>query len=110
MGNLDRLELFKQFSKEEPENPFNWYALALEYCKTDTLKAAELFDKLLTGFEAYLPTYYTAAHFFTDLEEVDKAKLIYEKGITLAQNQQDTKALQELKNAYQNFLFEYDFD
>ena len=110
MGNLDRLELFKQFSKEEPENPFNWYALALEYSKSDTKKAAELFEMLLTDFEAYLPTYYTAAHFFTDLEEISKAKLIYEKGIELAQNQQEIKALQELKNAYQNFCFEYDFD
>lgn len=110
MGNLDRLELLKQFTREEPENPFNWYALAIEYLDLDQSKAEVNFDKLLNSFEYYLPTYYTAAHFFTQKEEIQKAKTIYEKGIKLASDTNEIKTLKELKNAYQNFLFEYDFD
>ncbi|WP_296700971.1 tetratricopeptide repeat protein [Algoriphagus sp.] len=110
MGNLGRLELLKQFTIEEPENPFNWYALAIEYLDLDPLKAEVNFDKLLDNFEYYLPTYYTAAHFFTQKENIQKAKIIYEKGIKLANETNEIKTLNELKNAYQNFLFEYDFD
>ncbi len=110
MGNLDRLELLKVFAKEEPEDPFNWYALAVEYLAIDRDKAELYFDKLLNSFEYYLPTYYTAAHFFTQKEEFQKTKIIYEKGIKLAGDTNEFKAQNELKNAYQNFLFEHDFD
>ncbi|MBN3519012.1 tetratricopeptide repeat protein [Algoriphagus lutimaris] len=110
MGNLDRLEILKEYAKEEPENPFNWYALAIEYLSVDPNEAEKYFIKLLSSFEAYLPTYYTAASFFSEREELEKAKETFEKGITLAQEKQEIKTLQELKNAYQNFLFENDLD
>ena len=110
MGNLDRMELLKGFTKEEPENPFNWYALALEYIEVDASKASTLFDLLLNDFSSYLPTYYTAAQFFAENNELEKAKKTFENGLILAENQQELKALKELKNAYQNFLFENDFD
>ena len=32
---MDRLGQLKQFVAEEPDDPFNAYALALEYLKTD---------------------------------------------------------------------------
>lgn len=110
MGNLGRLELLKQFINEEPENPFNWYALAMEYLSIDSEKSEMLFDKLLKSFDAYLPTYYTAAMFYSERGDLEKAKETFERGITLAQKTKEQKALMELKNAYQNFLFENDLD
>ncbi|EAZ82727.1 hypothetical protein [Algoriphagus machipongonensis] len=110
MANLTRWELLKQFTKDEPENPFNWYALALEFREEKPQEAKEIFEMLLKDFKSYLPTYYTAASFFSEIEEIEEAKKIYENGIELASSQQNQKALQELKNAYQNFLFENDFD
>ncbi|MDI1321195.1 MAG: tetratricopeptide repeat protein [Algoriphagus sp.] len=110
MGNLDRLQLLLQFTKEEPENPFNWYALALEYSNSDQAKTAEIFDNLLKSHPEYLPTYYTSAQFFSEQIDLEKAKEIFEKGILLAGKLKEEKALKELKNAYQNFLFENDFD
>jgi len=110
MGNLDRIEFLKQFTREEPENPFNWYALAIEYLDLDPLQCEVYFNKLLDTFDHYLPTYYTAAHFFTQKGDIQKAKIIYEKGIKLASHLNEIKTLNELRNAYQNFLFEYDFD
>lgn len=110
MANLDRLELLKEFAKEEPENPFNWYALAIEYLSIEPNESEKYFNKLLNSFEAYLPTYYTAATFFSEREEQERARETFEKGITLAQQYQDLKALSELKNAFQNFLFENDLD
>ena len=44
MRNLERIELLKGYCKEEPENPFNYYALALESRESDKTAAADLFD------------------------------------------------------------------
>ena len=110
MANLDRTQLLRQFTEEEPGNPFNWYALALEYKETDPDSAKSLFDKLLTEHPDYLPTYYTAAQFFAESEELDLADRIFQEGIALAKNQNEQKAVRELQNAYQNFLFENDMD
>ncbi|UZD23591.1 tetratricopeptide repeat protein [Algoriphagus halophytocola] len=110
MANLDRTQLLRQFTEEEPENPFNWYALALEYKESEAGLAKSLFNKLLTEHAEYLPTYFTAAHFFAELEEIELADQIFQKGIALAKSQNELKTLQELQNAYQNFLFENDMD
>lgn len=110
MANLDRLKLLRDFIKEEPENPFNYYALALELREKDPKDAATLFDYLLTNHPDYLPVHFPAAHFFAELEDIPKAKEIFEKGIALAELQNEDKTLKELKNAFQNFLFENDLD
>ncbi len=110
MANLDRIEQIKQFTKEEPENPFNWYALALEYREIDPETAESLFNKLLESHKGYLPTYFPAAHFFAEKGLIPKAKAIFLTGIALATENQESKAEKELKNAYQNFCFENDLD
>ena len=106
MGNLKRIQVLLEFLADEPDNPFNLYALALEYQHVEPEKAALYFDKLLVEHKAYLPTYYHAAPFFGQLGEIDKAKDIYEAGIALATQKRDQKTLAELKNAYLNFQFE----
>ncbi|NVJ85522.1 MAG: tetratricopeptide repeat protein [Algoriphagus sp.] len=110
MSNLGRLKLLEQFAQEEPKEPFNWYALALETQESQPEKASGYFEKLLADFSDYLPTYYPAAHFFSALNDLEKAKNIFEKGIELARSQSERKTLQELQNAYQNFIFENDLD
>lgn len=106
MSNLYRIQQLLGFLEEEPDNPFNLYALALEYQSEDPEQAAFYFDKLLEEHKDYLPTYYHAAAFYAEQEETELAKAIYEKGIALAREAGDAHALKELENAYQNFLFE----
>jgi Tfp pilus assembly protein PilF len=110
MGNLDRLQLLRDFIKEEPENPFNFYALALELREKDHEEASELFDYVLVNHPDYLPVYFPSAHYFAELNALQKARETFEKGIHLAQSKNEEKALKELKNAFQNFLFENDLD
>ena len=102
---MERIELLKSWIADEPNDPFNYYALALEHQKLASSETTLCFEVLLDKFPEYLPTYYTAAKYF---EEVDatKTRQIYEAGIALALQQNNTKALNELKVAYQNFLFE----
>jgi len=110
MGNLDRIKLIEQFTKEEPENPFNWYALALEHLEIDPDQAESLFNKLLESHPDYLPTYFPAAHFFAEIDQIQKAQKVFLKGIEVASTEKNEKTLKELKNAYLNFCFENDIE
>jgi tetratricopeptide (TPR) repeat protein len=103
--NSPRLEQLQKFLEEDPADPFNWYALALEYQKSDLDRALALYEKLLQDFEGYIPTYYHAAHLYQQLGEVEKAIKVFEKGITEAQKQNDLKAAKELQSALNELLF-----
>jgi tetratricopeptide (TPR) repeat protein len=104
--NSNRLILLHEFYDEDPSDPFNVYALALEYLNIDDDKARFYFDQLLTKHPNYLPTYYHAAAFFVATEQIDRAEFVYQTGMKLAQHQQNIKTLQELQRAYQMFLDE----
>ncbi|GMQ27413.1 tetratricopeptide repeat protein [Algoriphagus confluentis] len=106
MSNLARIEALRNFILEEPENPFNYYALALELQQIDPKETQDLLMFLLTNYEDYLPMYFPGAHFFWENGDLNSAKDFFEKGISLAKSQNNLKAQQELNNAYQNFLFE----
>ena len=110
MRNLERIKLLKDYCAEEPQNPFNYYALALEYRESEKSEAAHLFDFVMINFPNYLPVYFPAAQFFFENEELQKAKKLFEVGIKLAHALQDEKTKKELSNAYQNFLFETDLE
>lgn len=101
-----RLALLQQFYAEDPTDPFNLYGLALEFQKTDRTKSDKLFTKLLTEFAEYVPSYYHAAKLKAELKQYDAALKIYQKGIVVAREQNERKALQELQSAYNELLFE----
>ena len=110
MGNLERLQILRDFITEEPENPFNYYALALELRENDPEEAAKFFDHVLEKHPDYLAAYFPSAHFFAELDELEKARRLFESGIELAEKSKEEKALKELRNAFQNFLFDSDLD
>ncbi|NBB19009.1 tetratricopeptide repeat protein [Runella sp. CRIBMP] len=105
--NNNRLAFLLQFFEEDSKDPFNAYALAMEYQQTDVTKAAEYFQLLLEQHPDYLPTYYHAAALFAELEQLDVAEQLYQKGMQLALSQQNTKTYQELQRAYRGFQDEY---
>lgn len=101
---MNRLEQLHQFLQEDPDDPFNLYALALEYQKTDTQKAKELFDTLLQKHEAYVPAYYHAGNLYCELNLERAALQIFEKGIAEARKQNDLKAMRELQSVYNELI------
>jgi tetratricopeptide (TPR) repeat protein len=104
--NKTRLEQLQKFLEDEPTDPFNIYALALEYQKLDSSKALNLFKQLVTEHESYLPTYYHLGKLHEELGERQQALEILTKGIIQARNQKDLKALRELQAAYNEIEFE----
>jgi Tfp pilus assembly protein PilF len=103
---MTRLDQLLQLFQEDKNDPFIVYGIALEYVKTDSIKANEWFTTLLNNFPDYLPTYYHAAHFFVENNDPSKAIETFQKGIMLAQKQGDLKTLAELKNALLNLELE----
>lgn len=104
--NSPRIDQLKRFLEEDPNDPFNWYALALEYVKTDPQEAVRLFTKLLTEYKSYIPTYYQAGQLYLALDDPDTAADIWRTGIAEARAQQDHKAAGELQTVLDELLFE----
>ena len=102
----DRIKTLERFYEEDPSDPFNAYALALEYLKHDPAKSRMLFEKLVDIHEGYLPTYYHAAKFFQECGEREKAIHLFEIGIALAGKLGDRKTQRDLRSAYDELMFE----
>lgn len=105
---MTRIEQLKQFIAEDPNDPFLQYGLALEYLHDQPRLALDAFEKLLTRFPTYLPTYYPAAHLFIELGNPQQGEKIFLTGIKLASEQGDQKTKGELTQAYQQWLYERD--
>ncbi|GAB3275330.1 hypothetical protein GCM10027347_48650 [Larkinella harenae] len=101
--NENRIELLRQYIEEQPDDPFNVYALAMEYRDEKPEQALQYLEKLLEQHPAYLPSYYHAAAIYAELERGEKAEEVYQRGIELARLQNNEKAVQELSRAYQAF-------
>jgi Tfp pilus assembly protein PilF len=104
----ERIFFLQTAIKEEPEDPFYHHALAMEYLNTDVLEAEKIWTFVLQTFPTYLASYYQAANLYFNLGKFDLAKTTFEKGIEIAENQGNTKAIKELKGSFQNFKDETD--
>ena len=102
--NKARIEQLLTFYKEDPDDPFNIYCLGTEYKEYDPAKAMVYYSKLLKEHPEYLATYYHAAELLIERDEIDGAEKIIDRGIELAQAQNNPLALRELRNLLNNLL------
>lgn len=98
--STSRLDQLRQFLADDPADPFNTYALALECLKSDKQEAESLLMSLLENHPRYLPAYYQAASMLAATGRIPQALRIAEKGIALAQTVGDQKARRELQAQY----------
>lgn len=105
--NPDRLEQLLEFYKEDPNDPFNIYALAMEYKTSAPEKALEYYKMLVANHPDYVATYYHLGHLYEEMGLTDKAKTTYEKGMEIAGICHDNLALRELKSAYDELMMDF---
>ena len=96
---MTRLQQLQQFLSEDPTDPFNRYALAIEYQKTDVQKSIELFRQLITENPKYIPTYYHFGKLLQENGDLKTAQEVFEIGINYALELNELKALRELRAA-----------
>jgi tetratricopeptide (TPR) repeat protein len=95
---MDRKEFIKKEINLDPEDPFNYYLLAIECQKEGAIEEAfGLYTKLLTDFPDYIASYYTYANALLEEEQENKAEEIIKQGIEMAEKKGDAKSLKELK-------------
>ncbi|MFM7078233.1 MAG: tetratricopeptide repeat protein [Bacteroidota bacterium] len=98
--STNRIVLLEGFIADDPTDPFNYYALALEFIKSGQNQNAQVqFQFLIDNHPDYLPTFY---HFGKLLEEqghIHRALEVYQAGILLARKQQNKKTESELQGA-----------
>ena len=105
--NHSRLNQLLEFYKEDPNDPFNIYALATEYKSIDPEKALTYFELLIENHPDYVATYYHLAHLYLELEKDEEAKITFENGIEKATINNENLILRELKSAYDEFMMDY---
>ncbi len=96
----ERIFFLKNAILENPEDPFYRHALAMEYLEKDAQAAEKLLSDILDKFPTYLPSYYMAANLYFNIGKIKDAEKTFEKGIALAIEQQNEKAIRELKGSY----------
>ncbi|TAF67300.1 MAG: tetratricopeptide repeat protein [Cytophagales bacterium] len=104
-----RIKILWDYYEQNPNDPFNLYALALEYLKLEQKTEAILFlERLLTEHPTYVPTYYQLGKIYEqNSEDQKKAVEVYEQGILHCKTQGNLKTEQELRNALDELMFDY---
>lgn len=100
--NSQRIEMLKKMVLEDPQDPFYPYAMALEYIHTNRPEALSLLISVMQSHPDYLPPYYQAGLLSIESGKEEEGKAILEKGIAVAQKQNDRKTLNELRSLLDN--------
>jgi uncharacterized protein HemY len=103
---MTRLEQLLEYARQQPDDPFNLYAVAIEYLKLDSSKAMEFFETLAKDHPSYVPTYYTFGKLLQQEKDFSRARETFTTGMAKAGEAKDLKALGELKNALSELEFE----
>ncbi len=97
---MDRLAQLELLLKEDPNDPFLHYGIALEYAaRGDKNEAITRIEKLLAENPDYLGAYYQLGQLYEQTQQNEKALATYRTGAALAQKTGNKKTLGELNEA-----------
>ena len=97
---MSRIDQLLELLKQEPDDQFLNYALALEYAKAnEKSKAVLIIENILHQDENYLTGYYQLGQLLEQTGNSDKAKAVYSKGVEIAHKQKNNKTMGELNTA-----------
>lgn len=99
----DQQSKIKQLARQIKHNPgdsFSKFALALEFRKEGEFKKARiLFEDILSSDPEYVGVYYHLGKLYEALDRLDDAQTLYQKGIPIANEQDEQRTEKELKEA-----------
>ncbi len=97
---MNRKELLLELFRDNPDDPFTRYALALEYRKENLPgKAREVLESLRRDMPDYLALYYQLGKLIEEAGDLEGALAVYREGHALATKQRDLKTRSELEEA-----------
>ncbi len=102
---MDRISKLVEYLHSSPNDSFLQHALALEYIKAgNDAEARDLFENILERNPDYVGSYYHLAKLLERADEIDLAKIWYEKGLAAAKAAGDTHSFNELQMAWEDLL------
>lgn len=107
--NKSKIKQLARQIKNNPGDSFSKFALALEFRKEGEFKKARiLFEDILSNDPDYVGVYYHLGKLYEATDRLDDAKELYEKGITVADEQNETRTEKELNEALEQLETEID--
>lgn len=98
--STNTINLLESFLKQDPTDGFTIFALAMEYKKSgDVVRSEKNYKHLLDLDPNYVGVYYHLGKLLEETTRIDEARIIYEKGIKVAQSVKDLHAASELQQA-----------
>lgn len=103
---MARIDQIQQLLQGNPKDNFLKHALALEYIKVgNDTDAGKVFEALLSNDPSYVGSYYHLAKLYERAGETAAAISTYKNGMEMASAAKDMHAYNELKNAYEDFIY-----
>ena len=103
MSATDRLQNLLSLAKEDPNNSFIRYGLAMEYARLNkTQEALQTFRELLESEPLYVAAYLQMGTLLAKYGQIEEARRIYSHGIEAANKKADWHAKSELESALQS--------
>ena len=97
---MNRIEILKGFLKDNPDDSFSRYALALEYVKLGhNDEALREFEAVRKSDADYVATYYQLGQLYQKLGLKHEAEKTFRTGITVAAKAGDEHTRSELEAA-----------
>ncbi|MEZ4912270.1 MAG: hypothetical protein R2774_15585 [Saprospiraceae bacterium] len=88
---------------QDPNDTFVLFALAMEYKKADDLLMAEkIFLNLKSIDPEYIGLYFHFGKLYESLDDLERAKIVYQEGISMGKKIKDIHSVSELMSALQN--------
>ena len=107
MANSTRIVQIKKMLEEQGDDPFLWYALAMEYISEGNDDGARgIFEELIHRSPDYHATYYHFAKLLERKQETDQAQAMYEKGMEITKKLGEMHAYGELRSAYDELMYD----
>ena len=104
--NYNRLDILIEQLKNEGEDPFLLYGIAMEYISTDITKALGYLKSTRSKYPDYLPTYYQLGILLEQMDEIEECIKVLKEGVNIAKLQGNQKILLELNNFVTNLELE----
>ncbi|MCC6253267.1 MAG: tetratricopeptide repeat protein [Bacteroidia bacterium] len=102
---MNKINQLNEWLKENPDDSFLIYALALEYIKNNQIQEAKKqFDELTQKHPKYLATYLQFGNLLAEMGNKEKAEDIYRKGLEIAIEQNNSKTYKEINQALNNMI------
>jgi thioredoxin-like negative regulator of GroEL len=92
--------MIEDLLREDPDDSFTRYALALELEKEERVEEAILeFQEVATRDPGYVPVYYQLGRVLARAGRIDEAREVYARGVQAARSANDDKTRAEIQEA-----------